>query len=45
MYTERVCRQWIGSSVLRMLEIFSRDRHPEVEEDNITVVVATVGKK
>jgi len=28
-----------------MLKIFSRDRHPEVEGDDITVVVATVGKK
>ena len=28
-----------------MLEIFSRDRHPEVEGDNITVVVAAIGKK
>ena len=35
---------WIGLSVLRMLEIFSRDRHPEVEGDNITVVAA-VGKR
>ena len=41
MYAERVCRrQWIGSSVLRMLEILSHDRHPEVEGDDITVVVA-----
>jgi len=28
-----------------MLEIFSRDRQPEVEGDDITVVVAAVGKK
>ena len=27
-----------------MLGIFSRDRHPEVEGDDITVVVAAVGK-
>jgi len=41
MYTECACRrQWIGSRVLRMLKIFSRDRHPEVEGDDITVVVA-----
>jgi len=46
MYTERAYRRlWIGSSVLRMLELFSRDRHPEVEGDDITVVVAAVGKK
>jgi len=46
MYTERACRrQWIGLSVLGMLEIFSRDRHQEVEGDDITVVVAAVGKK
>jgi len=46
MPAEPACRrQWIGSSVLRMLEIFSRDRHPEVEGDNITVVVAAIGKK
>ena len=38
-------RQWIGPSVLRMLQIFSRDRHPEVEGDDITVVVAAVRKK
>ena len=43
MPTERAWRrQWIGSSVLRMLEIFSRDRQPEVEGDDITVVVAAV---
>ena len=35
---------WIGLSVLHMLEIFARDRHPEVEGDDITVVVAAVGK-
>ena len=46
MPTERACRrQWMGSSVLRMLEIFYRDRHPEVEGDDITVVVAAVRKK
>ena len=46
MPTEPACRrQWIGSSVLRMLKIFSRNRHPEVEGDDITVVVAAVGKK
>ena len=46
MYTELACRrQWIRLSVLRMLKIFSRDRHPEVEGDDITVVVAAVGKK
>jgi len=46
MYTEHACRrQWIGSSVLRMLEIFSRDCHLEVKRDDITVVVAAVGKK
>ena len=28
-----------------MLKIFSQDRHPEVEGDDITVVVAAVGKK
>ena len=28
-----------------MLEIFSRDRQPEVEGDDITVVVAAVRKK
>jgi len=45
MYTERAYRQqWIGLSVLRMLGIFSLDRHPEVEGDDITVVVAAVGK-
>ena len=44
--TERAWRrQWIGSSVLRTLENFSRDRHPEVEGDDITVVVAAVRKK
>jgi len=46
MYTDRACRQqWIGLSFLRMLKIFSRDRHPEVEGDDITVVVTAVGKK
>ena len=46
MPTERACRrQWIGSSVLRMLEILSRDHQPEVEGDDITVVVAAVRKK
>ena len=46
MPTERACRrQWIGSSVLRMLQIFSLDRHLEVEGDDITVVVAAVRKK
>jgi len=33
---------WIGSSVLRMLEVFSRDGHPELEGDDITVVVAAI---
>jgi len=28
-----------------MLEIFARDRHPEVEGDDITVVVAAVRNK
>ena len=42
MPTEGAWRlQWIGSSVVRMLKIFSRDRHPEVEGDDITVVVAS----
>ena len=46
MPTERARRrQWIGLSVLRMLEIFPRDRQPEVEGDDITVVVAAVRKK
>ena len=46
MPAERACRrQRIGSSVLRMLQVFSRDRHPEVEGDDITVVVAAVRKK
>ena len=37
--------QWLGSSVLRMLEFFPRDRQQEVEGDDITVVVAAVRKK
>jgi len=46
MPTEHACRrQWIGSSVLRMLKIFSRNRHPEVEGDDITVVVTAIGKE
>ena len=46
MPAEPACRrQWIGSSVLRMLQSFSRNRHPEVEGDDITVVVAAVVKK
>jgi len=36
---------WIGLSILRMLEISSWDRHPEVEGDDITAVVAAFGKK
>ena len=35
----------IGLFILRMLEIFSRGRDPEVEGDDITVVVAAIGKK
>ena len=37
--------RWLGSSVLRMLEFFPRDRQPEVEGEDITVVVATVRNK
>jgi len=35
----------ISGKVLRMLEIFSRDRHPEVEGDDITVVVVAAIRK
>ena len=42
MHVDGRCTWWIGSSVLRMLEIFSWDHHPEVEGDDITVVVAGV---